>query len=724
MNATETAKDAVRRLFAKELAEGFKPIAGHPYRDADGTVLFLRPRLKHSDGRKHIRPIHLNGEGRYVLGEPAFPGKKPLYRLDELAKNTGAEAWVTEGEQKADALAKLGLLATTSGGADSAERADWQALAGRAVRIWPDFDAAGQRYADNVAAILTGLGCKVSLVDVAKLALPEKGDAVDWLAAHPGVTAADVSALPTAEVAAELVLEHPDDEKGERQSQASAIVGFVHEHAELFHDENRDVFATDKATGETRRLDSRQFRDWISAGFYGATGKAARDQSIREAISTLAGLGRFQGECRPVFVRVAQHADSYYLDLGEHGKGRAVRIDPGKWEIVDSPPVRFLRPETLRPLPEPERGGDVATLWTVANVPESARLLVLAWLCECLRPDTPFPVLELLGEHGSAKSTTQIALRRLIDPNASDLRAAPKNVEDIFVGAGSSWIVSYENISHLSAPAQDALCVLATGGGFATRKFYTNTEESVIVVKRPIVLNGIAAAVTAQDLVDRTVSVETPLIEDRKETAELWRLFDREHGRLLGALLDVVAAALGRLPGTHLSLAFRPRMIEFARLGMAVAEAVGKAGENFMTEFNASRAEIIARTIDASPAASALLEWFEARSKREVVLPVKDLMEEVEKFRPANTDAWPKSPKGFGDALRRAAPALRTMGTECRCLGKTGGSVRWKISAKVPVEPSPASPECPNAETQSRTCRTFRTSSDPEARDDRSARYV
>lgn len=472
---------------------------------------------------------------------------------------------------------------------------------------------------------------------------------------------------------------HDGDEEDTKQSQASALVVFVEEHANLFHDKNGDVYAQDRITRETRRLEGRQFRDWLVANFYQSTSKSPRDQSVREALSTLAGLGRFKGECRDVHVRVAVHEGAYFLDLAEAGQSRAVKIDAGNWEIVSNPPVRFVRPETLRQLPEPVSGGDLDALWRIVNIPEDARLLVLAWLGECLRPDTPFPILELLGEQGSAKSTTQMALRRLIDPNACDLRAAPKAVEDVFVSAGVNWLVSYENISHLSAPMQDALCVLATGGGFAKRKLYSDADESVIVVKRPVVLNGISAAVTAQDLIDRTLSVETPVIVVRAETTDLWRDFDTVHGQLLGVLLDVVANAMARLPHIFLPPEDRPRLVEFARFGMAVAEALGKRGADFMLQFNASRQESIARTIDASPVATAVIEWFNARAKCAAQMPAKDLMREIEKYAPTrNADAWPRNPKGFADALRRAAPALRQLGIECRSMGKLGGTNRYR----------------------------------------------
>lgn len=159
-----------------------------------------------------------------------------------------------------------------------------------------------------------------------------------------------------------------EKEENERQSQASALVMFVKERCELFHDQNQEVYAKDLHTHETRRIESRAFKDWLVAGFFEQTQKSARDQSVREALSTLSGLGRYAGECRDVSIRVAMDAAAYYLDLAQKGNSRAVRIYTGGWEVTDNPPVCFVRPETLRPLPEPQKGGDLAQLWELRRV--------------------------------------------------------------------------------------------------------------------------------------------------------------------------------------------------------------------------------------------------------------------------------------------------------------------------------------------------------------------
>ncbi len=200
MNAVmsvETAQDGARRLFGREIADGFHPVALHCYTDAQGTPLFYRPRLKNPDGRKVIKPMRLDGS-RFVLGEPPAPAQgKPLYRLPQLlAANPADLVWIVEGEGCADALHAVGLVAITSGSATSDRAADWQPMQGRHCVLWPDNNRPGAEYAARVAERLQAMGCTVEVVDVEPLALPAGGDVVDWLTENPNATPQDLLALP------------------------------------------------------------------------------------------------------------------------------------------------------------------------------------------------------------------------------------------------------------------------------------------------------------------------------------------------------------------------------------------------------------------------------------------------------------------------------------------------------------------------------------------------
>lgn len=198
----ETPKEAAGRLARAAIRGDFKPEALHTYTDENGEPIYWRIRARLADGSKWIRPMRKNGSG-CELGEPEFPNGKPLYRLHELAAKPGAPVWYVEGENCADKLARLGVLATTAGSASSDEAADFVPLKGRTVTLWPDNDAPGIAHGERVAEKLRSLGCHVTAIDVAALALPEGGDVVNWIKAHPNATAADLAKLPRVRAATE-----------------------------------------------------------------------------------------------------------------------------------------------------------------------------------------------------------------------------------------------------------------------------------------------------------------------------------------------------------------------------------------------------------------------------------------------------------------------------------------------------------------------------------------
>jgi hypothetical protein len=479
----------------------------------------------------------------------------------------------------------------------------------------------------------------------------------------------------------------PDSEAGAQDESSSTdeLVELIRDLATLFHAPDGTCYASLNGEGPARtyRLDTKAFMQWASFAFYTATatekrpGRAVSETTLRTATTVLSGIATHEGDERPVFLRVARREGIYYIDLGAEDWS-AVEITPGGWRIVARPPIHFWRPNTLRPLPIPVAGGDLSLLWRCANVDERDRPLVLAWMLEALRPETPFVVLELIGQQGTAKSSTQSKLRRCIDPNAADLRAAPKSTEDLSVSAGVNWVASLNNLSHLSPAMQDALCTLATGGAFAGRTLFTNADETLIEAKRPVVLNGIVPVVTAQDLADRVVHISLPELTAYRTEAEIDEEFERDAPSILGGLLDLFAKTLARLPDIRIERP--PRMSDFAKLGEAMMRATGKDEGSFLTLYLTNRRDSVARGLEASPVASAVSRLADESPSAMVWQGTMGaLLSRLGAYRDG-TEAWPRAPRGLGDALRRQSPALAQVGIDVTIgpAGRTGVPVTIK----------------------------------------------
>jgi hypothetical protein len=188
----KTIAEAAHKFALEKKPAGFKLEALHEYRDCQEQVLFWRMRAKNQvTGEKLILPIRHEKDG-FTVKEPAFPDGKPLYRLSALCATPTGPVILVEGEWCADKLAGIGVLATTSGGAQSAGTADWFPLAGHSVCIWPDNDHAGFKYAEEAAAKLLSIGCQVRVLNPKALGLGDGQDVVDWLENHPDATASDI----------------------------------------------------------------------------------------------------------------------------------------------------------------------------------------------------------------------------------------------------------------------------------------------------------------------------------------------------------------------------------------------------------------------------------------------------------------------------------------------------------------------------------------------------
>lgn len=457
-----------------------------------------------------------------------------------------------------------------------------------------------------------------------------------------------------------------DDQDGSprrrrRPQQSTVLVDLVGD-AELWHSPDREAFATVPVEKhhENWPVRSKGFRHWLTKRYFDRLGSVAGAQAFEEALRMIEAKAIFEGLPFEPFVRVGEHDGAVFLDLAD-ASWRVVKVTARGREIVQRPPVKFLRSNAMLALPAPEAGELIEQLRGLVNVrSEDDFKLLIGWLVGALRPKGPFPLLAINGEQGSAKSTLSSMVRSLIDPNVAPIRAAPQNDRELVVAARNSLVTAFDNLSDLPAWLSDALCRLSTGQGYSTRELYTDWSELVVKVMRPVILNGIPDLTTRPDLADRCIHITLQAISDdaRRSLDAIEADFERRRPELLGALLDAVSCALR----DEAKMAEAPvRMSDFARWVNAAEPALGWNRGDFLEAFMKNRAGAAETVIEADPIGQAVValaadrDWEGTSSDLLLELGTR-VSEPVRSSR-----GWPAQNK-LSSRLRAIQPGLRTMG--------------------------------------------------------------
>lgn len=471
----------------------------------------------------------------------------------------------------------------------------------------------------------------------------------------------------------------------------------------FFHDnENRAfVLVQDSGISRTLPLKSREYGLLLGLRFYRATGSGLPSTAKTEAVATLEGLAIYDGPEEKVFIRIGEFEDMVVVDLCDE-RGRVVVVGKNGWKVVDDAPVRFRRTRGMLALPAPVPGGSIEDLRRFVNVPSDKDfILVCAFVLGCFNPGGPFMILLVNGEPGSAKSTLSRLVRALIDPNKAPLRSEPKDDRDLAIAANNAWMVGLDNMSRVSERLSNALCRVATGGGFATRELFSDADETIFDAKRPVMINGIGDIADRSDLIDRAVRLTLPTIpEHRRQTEkDIWSAFEKLRPAILGAFLDAVSAALRNEADVRFTRL--PRMADSVSWVVAAEPACPWPSGSFIAAFDDQRDDADSYVIEASLIAKAVSDRIEVSGQvdgtaTEILNLLSAGMDEQALKRPD----WPKGAPALGTKLREVAPSLRRLGIEI--LFNRDGRRRTitirKIEEPPPLpslssRPSPAAPE-------------------------------
>jgi hypothetical protein len=721
--SVEKALQAADRLMARDDA---RRTGRWDYHTADGehVASVVRYDLGAADGakpEKTFRPISLHPGGWYIADPP---GLWPLYNLRELGNNQ--RIVVVEGEKCADALADLGVIAVTSAhGAQAAGKTDWSPLAGRRAVILPDNDEPGAGYANDVGAILRDLqpAATVKTLDRDFCGDRAGDDAVELIThwREQGLTReqmrARLIAVADAASAHESTQDGADDghvagagpfrpriapgtggaeRQGDKDGAAEAkpqpeAAGDADDAGEeappsvsgklLAQAGDFQLFlATGEQDGtpytsfqgesgalQTHAVASQAVRDQLTIRYYRAYLRAPSDNGLKEAIATLRAKAVDEGKRCHVALRAAERDGHIYIDLGSDA-WQVVEVTDQDWTIIppEKAPLRFTRHQGMLPLPTPERGGSLSELRPLVNISpddENSWALLLAWLVTALRSVIACPVLSLVGEQGSAKSTLSRILRGLIDPHIVPLRRPPREVRDLMVSAANNYLLTFENLSHITADLSDTLCSLVTGGGASERRYYTNAEEVFIQAKRPVLINSIGDVVLRPDLLSRTLVLPLRGISDRARLTdqELEARLGPSRPRIFAAMLDAMVVGLRRLP--NIRLEEKPRMADFFLWATACEPALGLQPGRFKQAHKENQQQTAEVALEGSPIYRYLVQLLGDTGKWEGrASDLLDFLNDRATSHEQQQQSWPKAARWLSSSLRNLHANLQLAG--------------------------------------------------------------
>lgn len=415
---------------------------------------------------------------------------------------------------------------------------------------------------------------------------------------------------------------------------------------------------------EYLRIDSEKFKLFLMNIYFAKYKMSVNSSVVTNVQNTLHADAIYNSPKMKVHQRIAELDGVIYLDLC-NDKWQTVKISKNGWQLEENPHVIFKRTNNMLPLPIPKRGGDIEQLRPFLNLRNTDDfLLLVAWIISLFRQDYPIPVLAIQGEQGSAKSTLSKVIRNLVDPSTQPLQTFPNDDRDLFIKANNSWVLAFDNLSGITERMSDSLCKLSTGGGFSTRKLYSDDEEISFSAIRPIILNGIDDIVKRADLLDRSIILNLPTLQTpyRKTEAEFWGDFEKVKAQILGALLDMLSKALKNLDKVNITE--KPRMIDFATLASAawIGMEWDKKYNSLVDIYNANRNLATDQGIDSDPFATAIIKLMSNKEKwTGTVTDALKLLSNNIGFDVTKTQNWPSANK-FKDRVRRIAPALRSKG--------------------------------------------------------------
>jgi len=464
-----------------------------------------------------------------------------------------------------------------------------------------------------------------------------------------------------------------------------------------FHDKGEPYVCFDsKNSSKATKVRSKAFTMMLQKRYFVETGQIPQPDQLNQAKIHFEGFATLSDKQHSVETRIGEHKGNFYYDLNISGGKSIVEISKAGWRLIQVSPVYFRTSQNMLPQVVPSAKGNVKLLLKHVRFKSKAdKLLYLVYVISCFVYGIPHPILILSGEKGAAKSTSTRMTRSIVDPASNDILFMQTAVRELAITLQNNYMPAFDNLTSISEKISDLLCVAATGGGYSTRKMYSDDEETILSFKRCIILNGINVVASKADLLDRCILLELARIDEseRKAEQEVWQEFNDDKPAILSGIFTVLSKALQIRP--TVKLAGLQRMGDFSIWGYAIAEAIKPGlGDSFLKAYSLNIKRASEEATSAHPVASAIIAMMRKTdywqgSVTELLGHLEDVAsrERID----IRNKVWPKGPHVLSRRINEILSNLKQCGISVEI--RHGGDFKVATVEKIGIKQSNAKPQ-------------------------------
>lgn len=441
--------------------------------------------------------------------------------------------------------------------------------------------------------------------------------------------------------------------------------------------DSNKVYALISKNGHTESLDlsNKRALHWLRWVYNKKTGKNYSEDNYQNALTLIKSQAIMNETKREtIYNRVAMVDDSIFYDLATFD-WKAVKITKNNVEVVNldetTPIFTRKQHQSLQKFPEFTDDDPLDDLVKLLRIKNEDYQFFKVHLIEMFLEEIPVPIMVVIGEQGTIKTTLCKTVKRIIDPSGENVSSLPRKTEDLLLNLYSRYLVHFDNVSGFNQEVSDIFCRAITGEGISKRRLYTDAEEVIWNYQRKIVINGIAPSLEYPDLRERCIIFETtPVRESERLTEEEFeKKFQELLPRLLGQIFKILSSALALYEPVKSELKNLPRMADYTIFGECISRVLGCESFSFVKKYR-ERLQLNATDVVETYPLIPLLENL-MNNKNEYENTVAKFYKEIiqlAQYEEVDIDSryakFPAAPNKVRQHIQKLKPTFRILGFE------------------------------------------------------------